>query len=738
MHKTPPSATRFRPHGLFLLAACLLALTAPGVRAAVPVLTSPTSAVATAGLPFSYVICGKNTPTNYAAAPLPAGLAVDPFSGVISGTPVSAATNTLTISAGNASGTGTAALLLVVSPATTTRIEVYPGPGAGAYLSGLYTVDVNDGASWNASYTYQYSRSSALATWHAGSSPSLHFTTFGTTGPANVRISKIGGTVTSLSVSPVSKSIAAVVYNGQGILTLGPNDKVWVTINGDDTNPLFIFADPPKPAIPGGATYFGPGVTNIAPAAATNHYQARNNEVIYLDGGAWVRGNINVIGTTNVLIMGPGVLSGDLWTSEAVQALAFNQTMAYCMVIGDSASGNNNGCSVQGVTMVASPTYNLRYVNRATGVKLLSPWYWSTDGFYALHTDQCFAFVGDNVFFPLWYLGGSENVTIANSFGANDNNGLFCGGYWGFPATVAWAAVVDNVDLRTYDGAGGVFQSWVDNTNSTYGLRNHTYQNIRVEGSLANGPLLELKNYVYPWSGASAPNPPLGNSYNFAFRNISLQGTQSMLSQIYGYDASNVFHNVSLQDVTINGTRVTAANASGYIATNAFVSGVSFSTAGNKTISASAKVGGFISPRGAVAAAPGTSLTFLITPAPGCVISNVVVDSVSQGAITSCSFTNIAANHTIQAIFAAATSNAAPQITGFAINGDGAPRLDWCLTANGTGGLFALECATNLTLPSPWSVLTNISGSGNGSNSWIGPQPSFLVPQMFFRVVNTN
>jgi len=570
----------------------------------------------------------------------------------MTGTPLASGRSNIVISAANSSGTGTATLVLSILPSTPAQVVVYPGPGTNAYRSSLYTVQVSKGTVWTSSYVYAYSRSSVQPDWHNGASPTMHFTTFSTTGPVNIQVSKTNnGAITSVSINPLSKSIPYVIINGQAILTLSQNDKIWLTINGDDTNPLFIFADPPKPAVPSGATYFGPGVTNISTSANTNHYQAKNNEVIYLDGGAWVRGNINIIGTTNVTIMGPGVLSGDLWKSENINPLSFNQFLAYCMIEGDSSSPNGSSCTVQGITIVDSPGYNIRYVNTASGVKLISPWYYSTDGFYAMHTDECFAFVGDNALFTLWYLGGSENVTITHTFAGCDNNLLICGGYWGFPTNIAWSVLVDSLDVKTY--GPGVFQVWVDNTNSTYGFRNHTYQNVHVDGSLANGPLMELENYVYPW-GSPNPNPPLGSCYNFSFKNVTLQGTQTQISQLCGNDATDEFHNVTFQDLQINGTLVTATNVSTYININSYVTGVGFSTASNKTISASTYVGGFISPRGSVPVGTGTNQTFVITPAAGCMVSNVVVDGVSKGAITSYTFTNIAANHTITASFSIA------------------------------------------------------------------------------------
>src|SRR5688500_9278322 len=176
-------------------------------------------------------------------------------------------------------------------------LVVEPGasPGVNTYLSDLYTVEVlSSSGAWLPSYTYKYSRSS-VSHWHQNATPSVSFTTFGTSRRAQVRISQTSGSITSVAVSPKRTGIPTQITGGKVILTLGRNDKAWVTIDGDDAGPLFIFADWLKPAVPAGATYFGPGIHTMAPETS-NHYHASDNEVIYLDSGAWVKGNFNVIG----------------------------------------------------------------------------------------------------------------------------------------------------------------------------------------------------------------------------------------------------------------------------------------------------------------------------------------------------------------------------------------------------------------------------------------------------------
>ena len=88
------------------------------VLQAAPVISSSLVATATRGSAFSYQITAENFPTSYNATGLPAGLTINPATGLISGTPtVAAGTFTVTLSAANATGTGTAILTLTLNAA---------------------------------------------------------------------------------------------------------------------------------------------------------------------------------------------------------------------------------------------------------------------------------------------------------------------------------------------------------------------------------------------------------------------------------------------------------------------------------------------------------------------------------------------------------------------------------------------------------------------------------------------
>ncbi len=70
------------------------------------------------------------------------------------------------------------------------------------------------------------------------------------------------------------------------------------------------------------------------------------------------------------------------------------------------------------------------------------------------------------------------------------------------------------------------------------------------------------------------------------------------------------------------------------------------------TITASAGAGGSISPSGSITVPDGSSQTFTFIVSSGYHIADVVIDSTSQGAVPSYTFTNVLAAHTISVTFA--------------------------------------------------------------------------------------
>lgn len=124
-----------------------------------------------------------------------------------------------------------------------------------------------------------------------------------------------------------------------------------------------------------------------------------------------------------------------------------------------------------------------------------------------------------------------------------------------------------------------------------------------------------------------------------------------------------------IADVTVNGKSVGAV--SGYTLQNitentTIVASFARNSSGTTryTITASAGAGGKISPSGSVRVSRNSDKTFTITANEGYVISDVLVDDKSVGAVEKYTFEKVREKHTIEAVFALASGVADPEDTG--------------------------------------------------------------------------
>jgi hypothetical protein len=196
-----------------------------------------------------------------------------------------------------------------------------------------------------------------------------------------------------------------------------------------------------------------------------------------------------------------------------------------------------------------------------------------------------------------------------------------------------------------------------------------------------------------------------------------------------------------------NGSYILSAKAYDAAGNVGLSSNTMVTVSNSHTVSATAGSGGAISPAGNSVVNYGGSRTFSITPATGYHIAGVTADGSSVGAVTSYTFSNVIANHTISATFAVNTytltytagangtiSGSTPQtvnsggsgtlVTAVANTGyhfvswsDGvitAARTDSNVTANKTvSATFAVNTTTSINIGETSILSGDDSGNGN-------------------------
>jgi hypothetical protein len=172
-----------------------------------PVITSPTTASGTVGASFSYQIAASNSPTSFGATGLPPGLTLNTSTGLISGTPSTAGTSTVSISATNSAGTGPATLTIIISSG---------GGGGGAALLSEDFASLTSGNNT--------STSGSGTTWSGNSNL-----------PNVVKAYQAGGAV-KLGTGSANGSLTTKTLDlsaGGGAFTVSFKVKGWTTREGD-------------------------------------------------------------------------------------------------------------------------------------------------------------------------------------------------------------------------------------------------------------------------------------------------------------------------------------------------------------------------------------------------------------------------------------------------------------------------------------------------------------------------
>ena len=230
---------------------------------------------------------------------------------------------------------------------------------------------------------------------------------------------------------------------------------------------------------------------------------------------------------------------------------------------------------------------------------------------------------------------------------------------WTAPTTYTDGTPITNLGgYKVYTGtASGSYSQNVDVGNVTSytlsGLNDGTTYYFAVTAYDATGDVSGFSNqvsYTTPTATADQLCTPITASAGSG-GSISPSGSVAIsqgLSQTFTITPSTGY---KIAGVTVDGASVGAVSSYTFsnVTANHTISATFAATATTYTITASAGTGGSISPAGTTTVNSGGSKTYTITPNTGYKIAGVTVDGASVGAVSSYTFSNVTANHTISA-----------------------------------------------------------------------------------------
>jgi hypothetical protein len=252
-----------------------------------------------------------------------------------------------------------------------------------------------------------------------------------------------------------------------------------------------------------------------------------------------------------------------------------------------------------------------------------------------------------------------------------------------------------------------------------------------------SAPLAQAAQAALTWS-APTTNTDGTAIKSLAGYKVSTGTTSGSYSQ--NVDVGNVtsYTNSSLNDGTTYYFAVTAYDASGN--TSGYSNQATFSTAAAPptttlyTLTASAGSGGSITPSGATVVSSGANQSYTITASSGYKVAGVTVDGASIGAVTSYTFSKVAASHSISATFsttsAATYTVTASTGTGGSVTPAGATSLaagaSKSYTVTPSAGYYVASVLVDGT-----SVASNIAGGAGYTYSFSSVSANHTISATF-------
>ncbi len=390
-------------------------------------------------------------------------------------------------------------IFFLLSIGVKAQLNTYSALPGDKLKSGDYTVRVQqNGASYQDSYVYEYMKNNGNnATTNDpfnisnngkvnALTNSNHWTCFSFGGNSvTVEITKLSGSISDCKIFPSRYNLSATYSGGKAYITVpSPNKKIYLEIDGNIGQPLFIFADKLETNIPSqsdpNVVYFAPGIHDLG----LNYTPPSNITTIYIAGGAYVTGNIYTNNRINLTVRGRGILSG-----EGIQFRPNGGVDAHIYFAGN----NSDNCKVEGITIMKPIHYHLlsRGQFDVDNVKCFSMNN-TTDGWGAGYgsgnASSCtnsFFKVNDDV----WKLYGDNFVIQDNVVYQQTNGHVFQFGWGGQESK---NSQIDRIDIvrsseteSTYPaGEGHPIIGWA-NANTGKVQTGHVFNDIVVENGIS-------------------------------------------------------------------------------------------------------------------------------------------------------------------------------------------------------------------------------------------------------------
>ena len=400
--------------------------------------------------------------------------------------------------------------------------------------------------------------------WNANTQPSrTPMTYFDFSGKVTVEIRMPGleQEVLSAEVLPGAAGIVPEVENNVVRFDVSKPGQYTVVFNGNVNKALHLFANPPEENVPDrddpNVYYIGPGEWVM------DAIVLKDNETLYISGGAVLHSIISVANAENVRICGRGIIDGSDYP-------AWNQPGSYARVPINLDHSKN--LTVEGIIVANSNCWNVNSYScrdvTMNNVKVISGRQ-NGDGFTFQscinHTvTDCFARTWDDSLVIKNYSGSSKGITFRNCQIWTDLAQSMEIGYEtdkGLTLDPEISEILFEDITVLYNFHKPVIS--IHNSDDAF-VHDITYRNILVENAFMqgdNGNNKELIEMTLQNSSWSTVRDEFGNIDHVLIDGLTVLNTADgkvPRSRFSGQDEEHRISNVTLQNVTILGTVITS------------------------------------------------------------------------------------------------------------------------------------------------------------------------------------
>ncbi len=304
-------------------------------------------------------------------------------------------------------------------------------------------------------------------------------------------------------------------------------------------HPLLIFANPLEEDVPNkmdeDVIYFESGYHEIG-----DNYIIPSNKTVYIEGGAYIKGQFAASDANSIKIRGRGIVSGEDYPAR---------THNHMIQMNDVKD-----VEIEGITIIHSPKYMiaLRGENHYLHNIKMMGWWFSTDGISAGENtiiENCFFKVNDDAV-KLY----KSNTIVRNCVIWQLENGA--------PFMISWNGSRDFGNVHVHDIEIIRVEHHWDNENlavvcAVHGGRAHI-SNFLIENIVIDNSKWRLFHLVTRPNRWGKWNTKEGSLSDMIFKNIYFHNKQEIPSLIMGHDKNHPIYNLSFENIIHNRKKITA------------------------------------------------------------------------------------------------------------------------------------------------------------------------------------